>query len=89
MRQTTVLIVLLTLTLLNGCSMLCPVEPPKTEIVVPPAVLMQDCQVPEFSATAWGDLPPLVVDLYAKLRECNNDKRLLREWSAKASQNSN
>ncbi len=68
---------ILGLMLLTGCGTV------QTEYIreLPPASLLEDCQVPQIVLRTNQDLATHIVDLRGALRACNQDKAALREWA--------
>lgn len=64
----------ISMVILTGCAS----KPP---IPVIPVEALQDCPEPLIDKTTNGGLAKGVTDLRLALRQCNNDKLILREWA--------
>lgn len=54
----------------------------KTEMVkmLPPATLLQACPLPLWIGRTNQDLAVYILELQSIIKQCDNDKALLREW---------
>jgi len=55
----------------------------RTELVkqYPPAIYLEACPRPEYQGNTNGELLEFIVKLDAALKQCNQDKQSLRDWS--------
>jgi hypothetical protein len=52
----------------------------KTEKLIPPALLLRDCQNPLFAGETFRDLALHTAKLQSALDQCQADKDALQEW---------
>ena len=64
----------------------CATRAPSLAPALPPVDLMQDCPAPVIDKTTNGGLARGVQALKGALKDCNLDKKALREWAAKVQQ---
>lgn len=79
-KQIAVLVSLTLLLLVTGCARTQTVYKTNTIYRNPPAYLLADCPVPEYTGTQWGDVADYAGEVLTMLSICNTDKELLREW---------
>ncbi len=71
----------LTLLLLaTGCARTQTVYKTTTVYRNPPAFLLADCPVPEYTGTEWKHVAEYAKAVQVMLDLCNGDKDMLREW---------
>lgn len=71
---------LLAVALLAGCAS----TVPKLAPALPPVDLMQDCPVPVTGKATNGELVRAREALVGAIKDCNLDKKALRDWADKA-----
>ena len=79
-KQIAVLVSLIPLLSVTGCASTQTVYKTNTIYRNPPAFLLADCPVPEYTGTQWGDVVAYAGEVQTMLSICNTDKELLREW---------
>lgn len=47
---------------------------------LPPLLLIESCDAPEFVGSTYGDVVLFVPRMYAALDQCNADKTALQQW---------
>lgn len=57
--------------------------------VFPPESLIQECQEPNWFGGNNGDLADFILSLQSSIEQCNNDKKLLREFNYERSPDKN
>jgi len=77
-----VLASLILLLLATGCARTQTVYKTNTIYRNPPAFLLADCPVPEYTGTEWAHVAEYAGQIQAILGLCNGDKAMLREWVA-------
>jgi hypothetical protein len=68
------------LLLVTGCARTQTVYKTNTAYRNPPAFLLADCPVPEYTGTDWQDVAEYAKAVQVMLDLCNGDKAMLREW---------
>lgn len=79
-KTMSVLISLTLLLLVTGCANTRTVYKTNTVYLTPPAILIADQPVPEYTGSTWADVLAYAGVLQSELRMCNWDKARLREW---------
>jgi hypothetical protein len=68
------------LLLVTGCASPQTIYKTSTVYLHPPAFLLSECPVPEYTGTEWVHVAEYAGKLQSMLSLCNDDKGLLREW---------